>query len=235
MFINLKGEHKIEIIYAYSKTGEWHKENAIENQDFLFGCENEYASFFAIADGVSACKNGADGARIACEVCADIIMDHVSYYFNSANDKVKLIILTNIENAVKKQAVLSNTNPEEYASTLNFVCYNKITEQVLIFSLGDSRIYRIANGKAEYINRTLVHGHNKVCSTISYGAQNEAVLHIFNAAADDSFLLCTDGMWKIAEADGLLNQTIELFDGEDLAKKLDRCETRDDCSFLLVA
>lgn len=168
-------------------------------------------------------------------VSADVILDHVEYYFDSNDEKMKSIILANIREEIIKQAQKDKCYPEDYASTLNFLCFNKITGQILCFSLGNSRIYRIRNNSAEYVNQTLAHEHNRVCSTVSYSAESEAVVCKDAVGADDEFLLCTDGMWKIAEAECLFESFNGICDGIDVAKYLEQCKINDDCSFLLAA
>lgn len=162
-------------------------------------------------------------------------MDHVEYYFDSDEKKVKSIILDNIQHAIEKQAELDGFYPKDYASTLSFVCFNKKTNEVLTFSLGDSRIYRIRDDEVEHINQTVAHDHNRVCSTVSFGAQREAVLESFIMTEGDRFLLCTDGMWKMAEAEGLLVLLCSSCDGGVLVDRLMQCKIKDDCSFLLAA
>lgn len=183
---------------------------------------------------MSACRNSAVGAEIACKVSADIILDHVEYYFASDSQKVKRIILENIKREIQKQAEKDFLYPEDYASTLCFVCCNKINGQALMFSLGDSRIYLIEDGRAEYVNQTLSHGKNRVCSTISFEAEWEASVEKIELDFDASFLLCTDGMWKTAEKKNLPELLHSTGSGTNLMKYLETEEIVDDCSFLLT-
>lgn len=207
----------------------------MENQDFVFSAENESAAFFAVADGVSACKNSRLGAQIACEVSGDILLDHVRYYFDSAAEKVKAILLMNIRSAISKSAKKEGFDPEDYASTLSFVCFDKQTNRVMTFSLGDSRIYRVRDNELINLNKTVVHECNMVCSTISYSAENEAVICKTERNADDTFLLCTDGMWKTAEISHLFDNPESLNDGDEIVACLNQYQIGDDCSFLLTA
>ncbi len=183
---------------------------------------------------MSACRKSAVGAKIACRVSADVILDHADYYFDSRDERVKSIILTNIKSAILKQSAKDGCFPEDYASTLSFVCYNKNSGQILTFSLGDSRIYRAGPGCAEYVNRTRAHEHGNVCSVVSYGAENEATLGRSVARKDESYILCTDGMWKTAEAACLFSFPDSVFDCANAARYLERCRISDDCSFLFA-
>ena len=166
---------------------------------------------------------------------ASVILDHVEYYFGSDSKKVKSIILENIREEIKKQAERDGLFPEDYASTLSFVCHNKATGQVLTFSLGDSRIYRVRDGCAEYVNQTKPHDRNIVCSTVSFSAENEAVLKKTHAEPNEGFLLCTDGMWKNAEKAEFERSVFGIYGSASLAKQLEEQKISDDCSFLFVA
>ena len=236
MFMRRRIRRRIDIkpLYCYSKTGERHREENRENQDCVYSAENDFAAFFAVADGVSACKNSRSGAQLACEVCADILLEHTGYYFDSDEEKVKQILLDNIRSAISRKAGQERCEPEDYASTLSFLCFDKLHERVMTFSLGDSRIYRMNGNGIDRINQTVSHGMNAVCSTTSRRAEKEAVLFRDSKRADDSFLLCTDGFWKAAEADSFPAEPGLFENGGALAALLDRQTIRDDCSFLLA-
>lgn len=207
----------------------------MKNQDFIYEKQNDDGAFFAVADGVSACKKSGIGAQIACKISADILLDHIEYYFESSEEKVKSLILMNIRNAIQEQANKDECEAEDYASTLCFVCYDKRCNRVMTFSLGDSRIYQIYNDKMRYINCTVSHSDNAVCSAISYSAEREAVLNRRPIDEDEGFLLCTDGMWKTAERLGLFVNPVCWEDGKTILCFLEQNTPNDDYSFLVAA
>lgn len=184
---------------------------------------------------MSACKNSRIGARIACEISGEILLDHVDYYFESSSEKAKSLILMNIRNAIEQQAKNDGCSIEDYASTLCFVCFDKRLHRVIMFSLGDSRIYQIQNDEIRYINRTVSHGENVICSTVSSSAKREAILNCKSSEENEAFLLCTDGMWKTAEERGLLSDPMGWEDPKRVIDFFEQYPTNDDCSFLLAA
>lgn len=222
-------------VCSYSKIGEMHKRENMENQDCVYSAENQYTSFFAVADGVSACKNSKLGARLACEVCSEILLDHAGYYFNADAEKVKKILLTNIRSAIAGQAKQDRCTPKDYASTLTFLCVDELSDRILTFSLGDSRIYRIDDRGVHPVCQTVNREQGGICTTISCSAEKEAVVQKSDRQKKDKFLLCTDGMWRTAEAASLLDDP-DLFqdDGTTITDLLDRQKIHDDCSFLLT-
>lgn len=163
------------------------------------------------------------------------MLDHISYYFDANVEKIKNILISNIRSVTRKRADVDGFKYEEYGSTLSFLCCDKINNRILAFTLGDSRIYRIDNSGINHINRTVSHGPDSVCSTISFCAEKESAVLKIDRNRPESFLLCTDGMWKTLELD-LLSGVPEMFrDGDSIVNMLDKKQIFDDCSFLLAA
>ena len=53
---------------SFTKTGKYHLSNEINNQDAYATGSNERFDAIVLADGVSSCKKGGQGAEIAVEV-----------------------------------------------------------------------------------------------------------------------------------------------------------------------
>lgn len=109
----------------YSKTGEYHKENNLDNQDYIYTQETAAGAFYAVTDGASSCENSRKGAEIACKISAKIILDDIDYYFDSKPEKTINLILSNIRNKINKVAGDLNENEMSFASTLCFICVHK--------------------------------------------------------------------------------------------------------------
>ena len=217
--------------YIYSKIGEWHKKNNKENQDTVYSFENDDIVFCAVADGVSSCKNSKVGAELACEAAGKLCRQEYKYFFAIEKDTAKWLIVSYIQKQILKYAERNKQKPEDYASTLCFVCIDKHSKQMMTFTLGDSRIYFIRDkeaipcvGSAQYCedNRTYV--------TMTKNADYEAAITFEDFTSCDSVLLCTDGVWR-----NFSNQFLKIMDCDLLAEYLDAHNISDDCTFLYVA
>lgn len=218
----------------YTKAGKAYIESKTKNQDFIYSEENDKAAFFAIADGVSSARKGEEGAEIACKEAAKILLDSPDYYF-SINPKNTIGILINkLELKIKNEAKNNGLSEREYASTLVFLLCDKQSDLIMMFCLGDSRIYEVDNIAAGQVCETQKHSGNAVCTIVSNTAEEEAVLSIRKARSGETFLLCTDGMWKTAEQEGLFNDPEILLSPEKLKAYFDGREINDDCSYITV-
>ena len=219
----------------YTKLGEYHKVNKIENQDYIYSQENKEALFFAVADGVSSCKNSRAGAEIACKVSAKVILNDVDYYFASKPEKTIRLLLSNIKSEIHNTAIILNQEPISFASTLCFACINKQSGKIMLFVLGDSKIYCINKSNISQINRVQSYGENITCSTMTQHCETDARLELKTINCDDVFLLCTDGCWKtLFKTDdnriAMLEENIDYID-----RFLDKKTINDDCSYILIA
>ncbi len=220
----------------YSKIGEYHKKNNLENQDYTYTYETSEGAFYAIADGVSSCKNSREGAEIACAISAKVVLDDIDYYFDSNPEKTINLILANIRRRISQIAKEANQKDISYASTLCFVCVHKKRHQAMTFVLGDSRVYFFSSESVYQKNPVHAYEDNETCTTLTKFAQEDVGFSIDNFSEDNRFILCTDGCWKnLFYIDEKNNTAMKKVDNNEIMEYLNETMISDDCSFLAVA
>ncbi len=223
-------------VTRYSKIGEFHKQKHLENQDFIYEKETECAVFYAVADGVSACANSSEGARIACEISAKVILDDVDYYFDLKREKAIHLVISNIRKAIEKAAASAGAAPLSFASTLCFLCIHKKAGRIMTFVLGDSRIYGIRSGTIIQKNPVREYRENVTCTTMTAFAQADAAFAVNCLDKNEAWMLCTDGCWKeLFFLDDNKQISMREMRLDRIAGYLERRTIGDDCTFLTVA
>lgn len=225
----------IKIICSYSKTGEYHKKNNIENEDVLFCKTNELFDFYAVADGVSFCENSRKGAEIVCYAACNIMMNEFDYYIDSPVSKAAWLITECIKRKLMDCAIKSCQKVESFASTLCFFCIEKRTGRAISFTLGDSHLYIINSEGLRLSKGTVLYEDNVICATVTQNADRAVTINYYNKDEYDGFMLCTDGIWKsIMSASGFSEaQTVEEY--RFLLENLKNKKIQDDATVLLVA
>lgn len=219
----------------YSKTGEYHKENNLDNQDYIYTQETAAGAFYAVADGASSCENSRKGAEIACKISAKIILDDIDYYFDSKPEKTINLILSNIRNKINKVAGDLNENEMSFASTLCFICVHKKRQQVMTFVLGDSKVFALYPESICQKNPVNAYKNNETCTVLTDFANEDVGFSIESYFANSQFVLCTDGCWKelfYMNEDNRVAMRSESVEG--IEDYLESVKMFDDCSFLAV-
>ncbi len=125
--------------FIYSRIGQNHEMVGQENQDCLaFERVNDDAWFLAIADGVSSAVFAKEGAQAAVDVICRMfieIAESDSLPFNTDELKVKI---------VRNWRVLTASDWDKYATTLNFVMY--VSHGLLLGQIGDGLIVANIDG-----------------------------------------------------------------------------------------
>ncbi len=219
-----------DAVVTYTKTGLAHLNGGIGNQDYYFCAENDDAVFYAVSDGVSACADSAEGAMIACKTAAEILLDDVDYYFDSKKIKTAGLILDNIREDIRAKASASGKDPRSYSGTLSFVLSSKKDSRMMTFSVGDSRIYKVTDEGVSLISGSKNCSDNLTVSTMTADAADDAELEIIERKDGESYILCTDGVWK-----GLTDHPeVVMNDPETIESSLDNEAQADDCTFLFI-
>lgn len=219
----------------YQQPGEYHLSNGLENQDVVFGAENRVAKIIAIADGVSSCSKGKRGAEIACEAIGGIMLNETSYVFSASPQKIAALLSTYVYGKLLFEAKSNNELVEQYASTLSFVCFNKLDGRVMTFVLGDSLIYRIDDaGLSLAVVPELLDG-SKTYATTTKGVANVIKVSITQPTESISYLLATDGAWKTFYANGKLSEEAEqAAKNKNIIGYLKNQHCKDDCSVIMM-
>lgn len=219
---------------SFSKAGA----GKTENQDFCYFLSAGNYDFAAVADGVSMCSLSREGAEFVCKKTAAALIEEADYIFSLSEDKAAALIVKYIQAQIEKMAVKKNTDPKEYSSTLSFVCRHKGLGKIFTFNLGDSCCYLIMNNESEIKRLDTSKSYCPIpVSSMTKGAEKEAVVSFFDETEFDCVFLCTDGFWRIMESGGKnksrLKAALREQDISFLTEYIEKNGNDDDCSFLL--
>ena len=221
---------------VYQKTGSYHLLNGLQSQDVVWQAESNTAKICAIADGVSACENGKRGAEIACESASRVMLDETEYMFSASEGKVANLLSSYIRQKLTEEAAIYNNCLESYASTLSFVCYNKLSGEVMTFVLGDSLIYLVEQGSMTLCGEPRVSYDGMTYTTTTKNVADVVDIKI-SQKSDVKFLLATDGAWKTfysGDSGSLSFEMLQAVKENDIAGYLENQRCADDCSVIMM-
>lgn len=226
---------KINSIEYFTKTGTFHLDKNMENQDVFLYSSNDYYEIVSLADGVSSCANSKIGARIACETVNEMFLECGSLFFNSSCKKVTYLIMSEISKKLSDIAKSMDEPIDSFASTLCFACLEKETNKLLTFQLGDSNLYLLTDNGCQNM------APQKKFSpafTVYDDADEKAVVAMYNANKLNGVLLCSDGAWKEfydnTIFDNTLFESLKKSDFSTLKPFLEKRKCTDDCSYILM-
>jgi serine/threonine protein phosphatase PrpC len=224
----------IKLVYSDSKVGRLHKERGLLNQDVIKYSETEDLVLGVLADGVSAAKFGGQGALIATETVADFLLKNSKSLFSINEEHLKNIILNEVQSALSRQAVEGNV--EDYASTLVFASFQKSTNKLMLFSLGDSMIYLFSSqGCTPFENNT----RKELRFTVSEDALKSTEFKIVPTEDIKGVMLCSDGAWRTMYSDGMMLPSLlkagETFELEAFKEHFEKQDCLDDMSVIMLA
>lgn len=220
---------------AYQKTGKYHLEKGLDNQDVVYEAESETAKIIVIADGVSSCTNAGKGAEIACKAVSDIMLNETAYMFSSSSGKVADLLSAYVYKQLNIAAKKDNQPISSYSSTLSFVCYNKISREIMTFILGDSLIYMILDGNMTLACKPKLFDDSKTYTTTTQNVAEIIEINVFLSQNSTLYLLATDGAWKTFYSGGVLSDKIEqAVRAEKIIDYLEEQQCTDDCSIVMM-
>lgn len=220
---------------AYQKTGKYHLEKGLDNQDIVYEAESKTANIIVIADGVSSCYNSKQGAEIACKAVSDIMLNETAYMFSSSRGKVADLLSAYVYKQLSIVAKKDNQPVSSYSSTLSFVCYNKISGKIMTFVLGDSLIYLILDGNITLACKPKLFDDSKTYTTTTQNVAEIIEINVFESQSSARYLLATDGAWKTFYSSGVLSDEIEQAVREEkIFDYLEEQQCTDDCSIVMM-
>ena len=235
MLVLKKEMNKINNIQIYTKTGTFHLNNNTENQDVVMHAENDEYEIISLADGVSSCKNGKEGANIACKTVTDIFLSCGHIFLDYPREKTAYLVLSEIAGNISAAARKSGETAESYSSTICFACIEKETGRMLSFQLGDSNLYLLSETGC----RTMSSNKNRKPVFTTYkDADEQALVNIYDIKKLNGVMLCSDGAWQLLHNKSIfepnLLKTIQRGDFSPLEKFFENKDNVDDCSYILV-
>lgn len=193
VIVEILGDAKLVV---YSKIGENHLKNNIENQDAYEYRRDENGNYaLIVADGVSSCQNSKTGAELACKTVCNLLPVIAS--------KTEYEIKELVFSSWKKNL---NGQWDDFGTTLNF--FYLIGEKILIGKIGDGAIitkigaehYVIADNNDFHSSETFAFGEKLPKEAFylkSFEIKNESVYAI----------LMTDGIFNELEEKHIENFT----------------------------
>lgn len=183
------------MIETYTAAGRWHRLHGQEGQDALAQREKGTLSVIALADGVSACLYGKEGARCCADAATELLLQKGRDLFSCGSREAAEFITSHV---VYKQQLLAKQQgqpAEEYASTLAAVCYDRRAEKLLYCSLGDSLILAVRRGECEILALPPDSAQG-CCVTMTEHAGRGMQTGILDTRGMEAVCILSDGAWQ---------------------------------------
>lgn len=223
------------MIKELSIRGKYHIDNNGENQDAICYGENVHFSVISLADGVSTCERAKCGAEIASNAMTSLLLKKGDYFFEFEEEQIADFILSHIVYKLEKKAMEEMKDISEYSSTIASVLVDKKNGRLLCFSVGDSMILAVGNGKCRMI-ATPSDSMQGCCVTTTKNAKAMTSVHIFSTEKLESVVICSDGAWRNMFSKSRLKPEVENMlvnnEYEGLKDFLVLQKSFDDCSFV---
>ncbi len=222
--------------YKNIKTGKYHLSNDEECQDAVLFWEDGDFAAAVIADGVSACECGKEGAATACAAAVDFIKREKARVFSYSHDKIAYLITEHILYYLENQKE-KDKDVGEYSCVVAIAYTELRTGKTILINLGDCDVLSFCKDKMEYVLKGRRY-FGKPVQIITKKANCYVEVKEIKLFFGDVLLLCTDGFSDIIQRDG--NKAKEI--GEYICRKdfdglngfLCEIRTMDDCSYIAV-
>ncbi len=205
-------------------------------QDFTLTENNARIDIHVIADGVSSCKNSHIGAELACRAVCSILSEDCDYFFACKEKYAGVLLLNYVRRMLRERAEKDGEELTSYASTLSFVCRHKKSGDVMIFSLGDSKVFCLETDDLQPLTSAKTDGQNRCVTTLTQGAEECIQIRILKNKTRSDFLLMTDGAWQMMYVNCFLRSDLRVMlqnrDFGSFATALEQMQPADDCSFI---
>lgn len=223
--------------HHFSCAGVCHLAENMENQDAFSVCSNDQYTVMVLADGVSTCTHAGQGAQLACDTAAQLLLSCAHYFMSAPPETIPRILLRNILHALSKQAEKDSVRIEEFSSTLVFVLHDRKQRKLLLFQLGDGLIVGSQDGRCSCLLQP-EDSTEGTCVTTTHRAEDQCSVRLLDAQEYQSVMLLTDGAWHAFVTSGRLRRDVEeaFVRGEYhvLQSLLQQSPPMDDHSFLIL-
>jgi serine/threonine protein phosphatase PrpC len=170
--------------------------------------EAEYGMLFAVADGVSGQGNG----KVASQTAIHTLKQS---YFDSTLQEDDLHKRLNMAISAANNAVTlaGNKFDKPIATTLAGIVITP-NEQLLIFSIGDSRVYRVRKQILEQLTQddvpTTADAQESPTAITNYlgnlSLPDKPIETGYTVLKGDTFIICSDGVWSLLDEQGNLSE-----------------------------
>lgn len=219
-------------IHKYQRRGDYHAGRKESCQDAIAYFEDDTYALAVIADGVTGCVYGKQGATCTCEAIKDFVKRERSNLLYYAPEKTAYLLMEHILYFLEKLADLQGHDVQEYAATFAFALIEKDSGRTVLGNLGDCVGFLLYEGGQTMILPMRRHG-GQPCLTTTPDAYKAMVLKGTVLSMEDTVMLCTDGLihgaWSL-----IRDPRMDLRVYEELDAALDASNEPDDCSYITV-
>ena len=223
-------------MFLYTKKGIYHRQRKEGSGDIVRGLDNGDFAVLVMADGVSSCKYGAEGAGIVSSCAMDYVYKQYSIFHFLPKEWPVFML-----NLLKKQlnTVAENNNDlcEEYSTTLMVLVIDRVRGIMHYCNIGDGILMAIGEKKCPLI--CMPQGGESGCPVITTkGIEKKMISGEMNLDDVNSVMMCSDGTWEMMYNHNILKPEIK----EILLRKnyvefkeyIKEAHNTDDCSFAFV-
>lgn len=225
---------------GFTQAGTNHGSDERNNQDATASGSNERFEVIVLADGVSSCKKGGEGARITVETIKNYFLEMGESLMDMQDEERGEAISSAIRKKLNEQAVQDGINMDEYASTLAAILIDKKQKRVMHASVGDSLTLAVKDGSV-YIVSMPADSRQGIPTTVipdSRYFKTGVIEPRDGELVAESFLACSDGAWKeLYRRNRLRSEVKEMILSRDytgLSEYLKSRDTFDDCTFITL-
>lgn len=181
-------------MYLFSQKGMYHKQNDEVCGDVVRGLDNGDFAVLVIADGVSTCSFGSEGASIVSS-CA---LEYLQYQFERLHTLPKEwvnFLLKSVLERLSVVAKLHNSSVEEFSSTLLVSVVDKVRNELYYCNIGDGMLLSVENEKCPILS--MPQGDGFFCPVTT----TRNVLQVVDSGRKNldevsRVVMCTDGAWR---------------------------------------
>lgn len=219
------------IVKSFSRIGLYHEMRGIQNQDCVSEIDAPWGSAILLADGATGCKQGGEGARIACEAVKQIIREEGSRFFTYPAEKMAYLLEEQILYCIEKTGA-EEKMLREYGSTLAFVLLEKGTGRCICLNLGDSAVFSMNKDRIHMILEPQKIGGGP-CLTTSRNAWKSMRICETELPDDENICIASDGFLDAMQDERIFSSVMQE-NMSDVEAALKMKEPMDDCSFIEV-
>lgn len=220
-------------MYLYTKRGLYHKKEGEVSGDIVRGTDNGEFAVLTLADGVSTCRYGADGASIVSSCAMDYVYNQYSV-LRSLPKEWPVYMLNLLRKRLNEAANNDRKLYEEYSSTLMVIVIDRSNGIMHYCNIGDGILLAINDNKCPII--CMPQGDKNGCPVITTeGIEKKIISGSMDLVDVNNIMMCSDGLWKMMYNRNTLKPEMKniLLSGnygeiEEYVKTLDNI---DDCSF----
>lgn len=223
-------------MYLYTKRGTYHKNKGEMSGDVVRGVDDGQIVILTLADGVSSCTHGAEGAKISSFVSMEYIHEQYDRLRFLPRDWVNIMI-RRIQERLMSISKNEGTSYEDYSSTLMVIAINKERGIIDYCNIGDGLIMSITDKKCPII--CMPQGGKEGCPVITTkGIENSVEHGMLHMDTIENILICSDGTWnmmynqnviKPEVKERLINKNFDSF-----REYIKTSDSMDDCSFAIA-